>query len=178
MNKQRKLPSLGFLLIAGTFLLLLVMQLAGLLPDTITPTERVDLLARDAMLRMRGTRQPADDIVIVAIDDLSLNYVEYSWPWPRTYLAEIVDWLNQAGAQVIELDLYLFNPDPDPDGDISLSRALGETPASVSNLQIFRPYEGQDYVTLKTTSKRSLEGFGRGRNCRCCTITGCNCQGN
>ena len=54
MKLRGKLPGLRFILIAGTLLLLLITQLAGLLPNIITPAERLDLLTRDLMFRMRG----------------------------------------------------------------------------------------------------------------------------
>ena len=56
-----------------------------------TPLERLDLYLGDAALRLRGPQPPAAPIVIVTIDDESLNYTGYHWPWPRAYLAQIAD---------------------------------------------------------------------------------------
>lgn len=161
MSAKIKLPSLHVSLIAGTLLLLLITQLAGLSPNIITPTERLDLLTRDLLFRIRGSRQPAGDIVIVAIDDFSFNWTGYQWPWPRDYLAQIVDQVNAGGARVIGLDIFLFDPAPDPSQDAELVRALEETQKSVSNMQIFKPDEFQ--VTLRlplTPYQEVLDGTG------------------
>ena len=161
MKKVRNHPSLRSILIAGTLLLLLVTQLAGLSPNILTPTERLDLLTHDMLFRMRGTRQPSGDIVIVAIDDFSFNWTGYQWPWPRDYLAKIVDQVNVGGARVVGLDVFLFDPAPDPAQDEALARALGESQNAVSNMQIFRPDDYQ--VTLRlplNIYQEVLDGIG------------------
>ena len=114
MRKPRKLPSLRFILIAGTLLLLLITQLAGLSPNLITPTERLDLLTRDLLFRIRGPRQTSGDIVIVAIDDFSFNWTGYSWPWPRDYLAQIVDQVNAGGRAWLVWTCFFSLPHPIP----------------------------------------------------------------
>ena len=51
------------------------------------------------------------DIVLVVIDEESLNQVR--WPWPRNYYSEIFDFLeNKAGAKVILFDAVVTSPDP------------------------------------------------------------------
>ena len=161
MKNFKKLTSLRFALIVGTLLLLFINQLAGLSPNLITPTERLDLLGRDLLFRMRGTRQSSGDIVIVAIDDFSFNWTDYQWPWPRDYFAKIVDQINAGGARVVGLDVFLFSPAPDPAQDEALARALGESKHSVSNLQIFRPDEYQITLRLPLTPYQEvLDGIG------------------
>ena len=44
------------------------------------------------------TYQPDDDVVIVAIDDRSLNELG-QWPWPRDVHAELLDRLGYAGVR-------------------------------------------------------------------------------
>jgi len=161
MKSHRKLPSLRILIIVGTLLLLLSIQVASLLPDFTSPTERLDLQTRDLLFRLRGARQPSDEIVIVAIDDFSFNWTDYQWPWPRDYLAQIVDQINAGGAHVVGLDIFLFDPAPDPAQDEALARALGESQNAVSNLHIFEPDEYQ--IVLQKPLKpyqEVLDGIG------------------
>ncbi len=103
-----------------------------------TPIERLELYLVDAALRLRGTQTPSSPIVIVAIDDNSLNYTGYHWPWPRTYLAEIINALNNAGARVIGFDVMLFGSDPDPAGDQALAEAFENAGNVVAVMNIFR----------------------------------------
>lgn len=56
------------------------------------------------------TYQPDDDVVIVAIDDRSLNELG-QWPWPRDVHAELLDRLGYAGVRGVALDLVLSESD-------------------------------------------------------------------
>lgn len=70
--------------------------------------ERLDHLGYDIHLRTRvltNKRVPETPIAIIDIDDKSLD-AEGRWPWPRDKLAELVDRLNEYGAQVIAFDVF------------------------------------------------------------------------
>ncbi len=148
---KNNLFSLRRLLLPGIAVLLILLEIIALIPNVTTPLERIELTARDSMFRLRGKQDPGDQIVIVGIDDFSLNWTDMQWPWPRAYLAEIVDWLNKAGARVVGLDVFLFEADPDPAGDEALAQALEEAQASVSVVHIYDYQEevlpGQYLVT-------------------------------
>ena len=101
-----------------------------------TPVERLELYLVDAALRLRGAQTPSSPIVIVTIDDNSLNYTGYHWPWPRTYLAEIIKALDTAGARVIGFDVMLFGNDPDPSGDEVLAQAIAGAGNGMSQIEI------------------------------------------
>jgi len=58
----------------------------------------------DALYSPSGT---LDDIVIVAIDDQSLQDLG-RWPWPRDNFATVIDYLNQSS--VIGIDISFFEP--------------------------------------------------------------------
>ena len=137
-KKKIKLPPLRRFLLIGIIFLLVIIEVIALYPNLTTPLERLELSARDLLVRIRGTRAPNSEIVIVAIDDFSFNYTGLQWPWKRTYLAEIVDWLNEAGASIIGLDIMLFEEDSTAGGDEALAAALADTPQTVGVLQIFR----------------------------------------
>lgn len=138
MDFMRATSRFRLLLIVGTTVLLLALQLLSALPNVNTPLQSVELGARDTMMRLRGARPTSGDIVIVAIDDSSFSWTGYQWPWPRSYLAQIVDAVNKGGARVVGLDVFLFEQGNDPGGDQALSKALGESPSSVLDLQISR----------------------------------------
>jgi len=146
-TSSRKI-SLRSALLAATALLLLAFEVLAAVPGLTTPLERIELSLRDTLLRLRGVRPPNEQIVIVAIDDFSFNWTGYQWPWPRRYMAEIVDWLDEAGARIVGMDIFLFEPDSDPAGDAALAAALERAPASVAVAQIFED-PAQNTTTLK-----------------------------
>ncbi len=51
-----------------------------------------------------------DQILIVAIDDQSMDSLKVRWPWPRTMYAKAIDRLSQAGAKVVAFDLVFSEP--------------------------------------------------------------------
>ncbi|MFO1424955.1 MAG: CHASE2 domain-containing protein, partial [Candidatus Competibacteraceae bacterium] len=70
------------------------------------------------------SRMPADDIIIVAVDEQSLREVG-RWPWSRRTHAELVRTLGAAGAKAIALDIVFAEPDAtDPAADAELADAL------------------------------------------------------
>ena len=157
-EKKRKLPT-ALLFPLATALLLIVLEISALFPSNITPLERLDFAARDFYMRTRGT-QPVDErIVIVAIDDFSFNWTGLSWPWKRTYLAKIVNTLNDAGAEVIGLDVFLF--EEDLEGDPVLAAAFAETPISVNVIQKYSDQQGVTSLRLpRPAYMESLDGLG------------------
>lgn len=74
---------------------------------------------------------PPDDILIVAIDDQSIQELG-RWPWPRQYHADLVNKLHQANAKAIAFDVIF--PDKDslsPQQDIAFVDAVKNTPSVV-----------------------------------------------
>ena len=70
------------------------------------------------------SRAPADDIVIVAVDEQSLREMG-RWPWSRRTHAELIHTLGAAGAKAIALDIVFAEPDAtDPAADAELADAL------------------------------------------------------
>lgn len=131
-----------------TAIVLILIEMSALLPGTATPLQAADLAARDLAMRLRGKQAPSAPIAIVAIDDFSFNWTGYQWPWPRAYLAKIVDQLNAYGARVIGLDVLLLEESADAQGDQALAASLSKARASVAVMQIFRDQAGSS-LTLK-----------------------------
>lgn len=63
---------------------------------------------RQSILINEGVKKPSDDIVIVAIDDATYEYIldNYGeWPLPRDTYAEIIDYLEQQNPSSVVFDL-------------------------------------------------------------------------
>jgi CHASE2 domain-containing sensor protein/signal transduction histidine kinase len=83
---------------------------------------RADRLLYDTTLSLLPRPAP-DDVVIVAIDDASVEAIG-RWPWPRTIHATLLDRIAAAKPRSVMLDLVLSEPDPDPAQDRWLAQAL------------------------------------------------------
>ena len=149
------------IIIVSILLLFSILEILSRYPDIATPLERLELAAGDTAIRMRGGHPPHEDIVIVAIDDESLVWVDERWPWSRARLAEIVNWLNDAGAKVIAFDIFLFDPSADPADDEALAQAFGEANAVVTVSQLFEPsYSTTTVDRPQPIFMDVIDGFG------------------
>ena len=83
---------------------------------------RADHLAYDAALAWSPRSMP-DDVVIVAIDDASLDAIG-RWPWKRSVHATLLQRLAAAPPRAVLLDLLLSEADADPRQDELLAAAL------------------------------------------------------
>ena len=147
------------ILLSITIVILIISEVLAVVPSLITPTERLDLAARDVAMRFRGVQEPDERIVIVAIDDFSFNWTGYAWPWPREYIAEIIEVLNDSGAEVIGLDILLF--EESGGGDEILAKELSETPISVGLVQIYTDHQGVESIRLPQPVYRDVfDGLG------------------
>ncbi len=161
MNRPGNIPRFRFVLIAVTAVVLLALQLASSFPNVSTPLENLELEGRDELMRLRDIQPTSGNIVIVAIDDDSFAYTGKQWPWPRTYLAQIVDEINKGGARVVGVDIFLTEAGSDPGGDAALAQALGQSPASVSDMEVLRPRQGEISLNLPVRPIRSaLKAMG------------------
>ncbi len=87
---------------------------------------RLDRLFYDWQLAS-ASHSPADDIVIVAIDEQSLRELG-RWPWSRHVHADLIRKLAAAGARAIALDIAFAEPAADdPAADADLAAALAES---------------------------------------------------
>lgn len=85
--------------------------------------ERLDHLLYGRTMAV-ATHAPSQDIVIVALDDASIEEMGY-WPWRRAMHARLLERLG--GAKAVGLDLVLSDPNPAyPDDDRVLARAMRE----------------------------------------------------
>jgi CHASE2 domain-containing sensor protein len=86
-------------------------------------TERLDHIIYDTALIASG-RPPPDDIIIVAIDNRSLQAIG-RWPWPRRIHASALDRLAEAKPRAIGYDVLFVEP---TDDDPLLAASVAKTP--------------------------------------------------
>ncbi|RLB58739.1 MAG: hypothetical protein DRI34_03935 [Deltaproteobacteria bacterium] len=104
------------------------------LAGAIEPAERMVLDGWQRLLAP-GTSPPGD-IVVVAIDQASLEKVQqllgHRYPWPRQLFALMLCYLHRAGARAVLFDLFFEGPSPGSDEldprhqDEQLARAAGQ----------------------------------------------------
>ncbi|MGI9333159.1 MAG: CHASE2 domain-containing protein [Gammaproteobacteria bacterium] len=108
---------------------------------------RWDNVAYDVLVDL-WPKEPPDDVVIVAIDELSLSAIG-SWPWPRSVHAELVERLREEGAGTIGIDVVFANPDSrGPDNDELLAAELAAAGNVVLALMHERPLSGGQLFEL------------------------------
>jgi len=106
--------------------------------------ERIAGRAIDSRLLSRGAKAPNPDIIIVAVDNASLDALG-RWPWPRSTLAQLVDRIAAAGAGVIGFDLIQSEP---TDDDTPLVESIRKAERSV--LGYYFDFSHTDVASLAT----------------------------
>jgi adenylate cyclase len=76
----------------------------------------------DARFEVRPDRG-ADDVAVVAVDDVTFNELNLRWPFKRSLHAQVIDRLQAAGAEVIAYDVQFTEP-TDVDEDNALIEAV------------------------------------------------------
>jgi CHASE2 domain-containing sensor protein/signal transduction histidine kinase len=76
----------------------------------------VNYLAYNGLFQLRGARDWDDRVVIIAIDDRSIQDLG-RYPWPRRYFTQLMQRLNQAEPSVVAFDL-IFSERSADDADL------------------------------------------------------------
>ena len=92
--------------------------------------EVVELKTLDLRFKSRGCMQANDAIVLAVIDEKSLDE-EGRWPWPRSKIARLVDYLSDDEAKVIGFDIGFLEPD---ENNLSFIQQLESKIGDLSNL--------------------------------------------
>jgi adenylate cyclase len=90
--------------------------------------DRFDKYLYDFNMKRAANHTPHDRVVVVAIDDNSLENLG-QFPWDRSYYAHFLDMINQPGNEpkAIAFDI-LLNDESDPESDAVLAEALARYP--------------------------------------------------
>lgn len=86
-----------------TAALLLLAVLGG---EKIEFLQFLELKTVDLRFLLRGPKAPSDKIVIVAVDDASIQHYG-AWPWPRSRHAQMLEYLSADGAKAVGFD-FIF----------------------------------------------------------------------
>lgn len=101
--------------------------LIGLTPVSTTS----ELRTVDWRFAVRGTEPPPDDVVAVLIDDATYDTLQMRWPFDRRVHADVIRWLDKAGARVIAYDVQFSEPKgktwDDSPQDVALFDAVQST---------------------------------------------------
>jgi len=72
--------------------------------------DTLELKYYDVMMKLRGDQEAPSNIVMVDIDEDSIEKLG-RWPWPRSLLANGIDKINAGSPKVIALNLLLTEPE-------------------------------------------------------------------
>ncbi|MGZ3578320.1 MAG: CHASE2 domain-containing protein, partial [Syntrophales bacterium] len=113
------------------------------------PTKYLEYKVYDAVsnLQERASNSP---IVIVAIDDESITNMG-RWPWPRGYIARMIEYLNKCEAKVIGVNVIYSESD--------MNQGLTEVRDILKNIEgdagvLKNKQVNNIYTTLKETEKK------------------------
>jgi len=81
---------------------------------------RVEMKIYDSWFRMSGTKNPGEEVVVIAVDDYSIEQIG-PLAWPRSVHADLVNKLSQA--RVVTFDLT-FGSLKEPEGDEAFAQAM------------------------------------------------------
>jgi len=109
---SKKIKEKGFFLLAGLLIGVLVLLL-----NEMGVFERLELMTLDLRYKVNeGKRYKRNEVVLVVIRPEDIKELGKFSSWPRSYYAQVIDQLREAGAKVICFDLFFTSPrSPDKD---------------------------------------------------------------
>jgi adenylate cyclase len=90
--------------------ILITLTIALLMYVKISPLEMLQEKLYDLRLKIRGKVIPPPHVIIIAIDDKSLERLG-RWPWSRDKMARLTEILARGGAKVIAFDILFAEPE-------------------------------------------------------------------
>lgn len=109
------------------------------------------------LFRLRGMITPPTDIIILAIDDQSLQRLG-QWPWPRSVMAGVLDKLTLARARSIGLDVIYAEPTVAGE-DLRLAASIARNGRVVLPAQLYESAAKENSASLTTNWLRPLPEF-------------------
>ncbi len=113
----------------------------------------------DVRFQLRGKRDPGDEIVIVAIDENSIEKLG-RYPWPRRYIAQFVDKITDAKARLLALDVMYAERQ-----NVDILEALDTLAGKFNNSQLWNQLPGglekEELLTALHTKKTRFDGDSR-----------------
>jgi len=159
---------ISFIIAAGVTTIIIFLFFSGI-------SKTLEYKSLDILFKMRGERKADKKVVIVDIDDISLEYLG-KWPWPRDVHARIIKYLNELGVKGIGFDVLFTEKDPNTSSQLALSRATKRAknvyhamffnliPRDKQSLKI--KYEEETPFNKRVLDKNSFKGEILSK-CRC-----------
>ncbi|KHE92681.1 MAG: adenylate/guanylate cyclase domain-containing protein [Candidatus Scalindua rubra] len=114
----------------------------------------IEQKSMDVRFQIRGKRDPGDEIIIVAIDEKSIQKLG-RYPWPRRYVAQFVDRITDAGARILALDVIYAERQ-----NVEILEALDTLAEKYNNSQLWNHLpEGPEKENLLTALHESRKKF-------------------
>jgi adenylate cyclase len=96
--------------------------------------QRFEWTLYDLRFKLRGARSPIPQVVIIKIDDHSIDAL-HQWPWPRGIHAQLINQLAAHPPKALLFDIFFVDPfTSDPKGDLALADATRRNPWVVHSL--------------------------------------------
>jgi adenylate cyclase len=161
------------LYIGAVFIALLFYQNVGETKDIEVPIlSRIEYATRDfAFTNLRGPRKPSGDVVIIAVDESSVNE-EGLWPWSRAKIARLVEEAAKGGMAAVGFDMVWADADEQGDRLAALAQGIEEARAGVKDLPsakrldaLLQVAAGKDPGPVsQSPSKRLSDAIGAAQN--------------
>lgn len=119
------------------------------------------LAARDALVRARGPVAPPEEVVLIAIDEASIQ--RYGrFPWPRSLMAKALDQVAAARPRAIALNVLYTDPTTETE-DVALAEAIKRAGNVVVAAQLVEtPSQGAQWLRPLTAIESAAAGIGHG----------------
>ncbi|MDR0472754.1 MAG: adenylate/guanylate cyclase domain-containing protein [Treponema sp.] len=96
-------------------IIIILISLLGVLGYLGGLFDSIEYKLYDIRVRLfASSSRPSDDIVVILLDQDSINWANrergWGWPWPREAYAELVDYLNLSGAKSMAFDVLFTEP--------------------------------------------------------------------
>ncbi|PYS49343.1 MAG: hypothetical protein DMF68_10270 [Acidobacteria bacterium] len=134
--------------IVSTILILLLSLSAVVAVTWLVPSFSAATL--NMLFRLRGSLPPPNDIVIVAVDDASLQQVG-NWPWPRSVMASVLDKITSANPRAVGLDV-IYAENSDAADDKLLTEAIRHSGRVVLPAQLIESDSAQSDIQRGTSA--------------------------
>lgn len=126
--------------------------------------DRLELDTVDARFAVRGPQSPPEDVVIVAVDDVSFGELRLRFQeWPRTYHARVLRNLARASPRAVIYDFQFTEPSSDQREDLALYEAAGAArPVIFATTEVEAGGGTAVFGNDAATSARNLRQIGAG----------------
>lgn len=122
----RRTRLIGFFVSAGVGLAVLLIWWLGWF-------QSLEWKMFDARFKIRGPIPHMEDIVIISMDDASIEKIG-RWPWERRVHARLIDRVSRAGVKAVAFDVFFSEKDTrDPGNDAALADATRRSRRVIHN---------------------------------------------